>query len=113
MAVRERRYLSFPLRLWQVRQNGNESWRASLEDSRTGDKEIINARVWAGIHYRRSDKAGADLGCKVHIVRSNDISCRKISEGEGGRIFLADASAHGEESIMISIQAAETSVGHF
>ena len=28
-------------------------------------EEIINARVWAGIHYRGSDKAGVDLGRKV------------------------------------------------
>ena len=27
--------------------------------------EIINARVWAGIHYRGSDEAGANLGRKV------------------------------------------------
>ncbi len=29
-------YLSFLLRLWQVEQNGNGIWRASLEDSHTG-----------------------------------------------------------------------------
>jgi len=28
-------------------------------------KEIINARVWAGIHYRGSDVAGANLGRKI------------------------------------------------
>ena len=28
-------------------------------------EEIIDARVWAGIHYRVSDKTGADLGRKV------------------------------------------------
>ena len=28
-------------------------------------KEIIDARVWAGIHYRGSDETGADLGRKV------------------------------------------------
>jgi hypothetical protein len=28
-------------------------------------EEIINARVWAGIHYRDSDKVGADLGRRV------------------------------------------------
>ena len=28
-------------------------------------EEIIDARVWAGIHYRGSDKTGADLGRKV------------------------------------------------
>jgi hypothetical protein len=28
-------------------------------------EEIIDARVWAGIHYRGSNKAGADLGRKV------------------------------------------------
>jgi hypothetical protein len=32
------RYLSFLLRLWQVKQNGRETWRASLEDPRTGEK---------------------------------------------------------------------------
>jgi hypothetical protein len=38
MAARERRYLSFLLRLWQVRQNGDETWRASLENPRTGER---------------------------------------------------------------------------
>ncbi len=28
-------------------------------------KEIINARVWGGIHYRESDITGANLGRKV------------------------------------------------
>jgi hypothetical protein len=32
------RYLSFLLRLWQVKQNGRETWRASLEDPRTGER---------------------------------------------------------------------------
>ena len=36
MSTKGRRYLSFLLRLWQVKQNGDETWRASLEDSRTG-----------------------------------------------------------------------------
>jgi hypothetical protein len=28
-------------------------------------QEIVNARVWAGIHYRGSDEAGANVGRKV------------------------------------------------
>lgn len=28
-------------------------------------REIINARIWGGIHYRASDETGADLGRKV------------------------------------------------
>jgi hypothetical protein len=35
---REPRYLSYLLRLWPVRQNGIETWRASLEDPRTGER---------------------------------------------------------------------------
>ena len=38
MAARERRYLSFLLRLWRINQNSNETWRASLEDPRTGEQ---------------------------------------------------------------------------
>jgi hypothetical protein len=38
MAARERCYLSFLLRLWQVGQNGEESWNASLEDPHTGER---------------------------------------------------------------------------
>ncbi len=38
MAARERRYLSFLLRLWCINQNGCETWRASLEDPRTGEQ---------------------------------------------------------------------------
>ena len=38
MAARERRYLSFLLRLWCIKQNGCEIWRASLEDPRTGEQ---------------------------------------------------------------------------
>ena len=36
MAAKGRRYLSFLLRLWQVRQNGLDVWRASLEDPHNG-----------------------------------------------------------------------------
>ena len=38
MTAREKRYLSFLLRLWRVRQNDSETWRASLEDPRTGER---------------------------------------------------------------------------
>jgi hypothetical protein len=38
MAARERRYLSFLLRLWSIKQDGCEIWRASLEDPRTGEQ---------------------------------------------------------------------------
>jgi hypothetical protein len=34
--MKERRYLSFLLRLWPVRQNGSETWRASLENPHNG-----------------------------------------------------------------------------
>ena len=37
MPVGERRYLSYLLRLWCTKQDGCEIWRASLEDTRTGE----------------------------------------------------------------------------
>src|SRR4051794_66867 len=35
---------------------------ARLSEANT---EVINARVWAGIHFRTADEAGAELGAKV------------------------------------------------
>ena len=29
------------------------------------NEEVINARLWGGIHYRRSSEAGVHLGLKV------------------------------------------------
>lgn len=39
MSAGERRYLSFLLRLWRARQDGFDVWRASLEDTRTGEQQ--------------------------------------------------------------------------
>ena len=36
MTTQEPRYLAYMLRLWQVRDNDEMSWRASLEDAHTG-----------------------------------------------------------------------------
>jgi hypothetical protein len=35
--VKTKGYLSFLLRLWRVRQNEGNGWRASLEDPHTGE----------------------------------------------------------------------------
>lgn len=37
-AVDEKTYLSFLLRVWRVGQNEHSVWRASLEDTRTGER---------------------------------------------------------------------------
>ena len=38
MTTQEPRYLAFMLRLWQVRDNDEMVWRASLEDPHTGER---------------------------------------------------------------------------
>jgi hypothetical protein len=38
MSNHQRRYLSYLVRLWQVRADGAWIWRASLEDPRTGER---------------------------------------------------------------------------
>ncbi len=37
MAITKRRYLAYMLRLWQVKDGGLITWRASLEDPHTGE----------------------------------------------------------------------------
>ena len=38
MTTQEPRYLAYMLRLWQVRDNEEMLWRASLEDPHTGER---------------------------------------------------------------------------
>ncbi|MBI5302038.1 MAG: hypothetical protein HY868_07860 [Chloroflexi bacterium] len=38
MTTQEPRYLAYMLRLWQVRDNGETTWRASLEDPHSGER---------------------------------------------------------------------------
>jgi hypothetical protein len=38
MTTQEPRYLAYLLRLWQVRDNDELLWRASLEDPHTGER---------------------------------------------------------------------------
>jgi hypothetical protein len=38
MTTQEPRYLAYMLRLWQVRDNDEMMWRASLEDPHTGER---------------------------------------------------------------------------
>ena len=35
-------YQSFLLRLWRVQQNGENTWRASLENTSTGQKQYFS-----------------------------------------------------------------------
>jgi len=35
---RERRYLAYLLRLWQVRDKGQTDWRVSVENAHTGER---------------------------------------------------------------------------
>ena len=39
MSREERHYLSYLLRLWQVRSEGELVWRASLESAHTGERQ--------------------------------------------------------------------------
>lgn len=39
MAAIKGRYLAYLLRLWQVKDAGKLIWRASLEDSHTGERQ--------------------------------------------------------------------------
>ena len=38
MGIKEHQYLSYLLRLWQVKRNGDVIWRASLDNPHTGER---------------------------------------------------------------------------
>lgn len=38
MGIKEYRYLSYLLRLWQVKRNGDVIWRASLDNPHSGER---------------------------------------------------------------------------
>jgi hypothetical protein len=42
MIPKEIGYRSFLLRLWCVKHNGEHTWRASLEDPRTGQQQFFS-----------------------------------------------------------------------
>jgi len=42
MNPEEASYRSFLLRLWSVKQNGEYTWRASLENPRTGQQHFFS-----------------------------------------------------------------------
>lgn len=73
MTAREKRYLSFLLRLWRVRQNDSETWRASLEDPRTGERRGF-ASLEALVKYllRQTQNGGEDKPYNQILERDKD-----------------------------------------
>lgn len=39
MGEKERRYIAYLMRLWQIERQGQLVWQASLEDARTGRRQ--------------------------------------------------------------------------
>ena len=39
MSEKERRYIAYLVRLWQIERKGQLLWQASLEDARTGKRQ--------------------------------------------------------------------------
>ena len=58
MSEPERRYISYLLRLWQIESQGQLVWQASLEDSRTGQRQGF-ASVDALLAFLRQVTSGA------------------------------------------------------
>ena len=48
-----------------ARLTQGESAEKSVATTKDLQEQIVNARVWAGLHYRDSGEAGVDLGLKV------------------------------------------------
>ena len=49
-------------------------------------QEVINARLWGGLHYRRSSEAGVQLGEKVaHYGLNHAVQTKQLTPGSEGR----------------------------
>lgn len=53
----EATYRSYLLRLWQVEQNGDSTWRCSLEEARTGQRQnFANLAAMLGYLLAETDE---------------------------------------------------------
>jgi hypothetical protein len=59
MDVMLRNYLSFLLRIWRVGQNGQNAWRASLENPHTGERRSF-ANLKALLDFLREQTQETD-----------------------------------------------------
>ncbi len=66
MTRRERRYISYLVRLWQGRIGGDLVWRASLESPRTGEHRgfASPADLFAFMEQEMRDVAGDKPPCR-------------------------------------------------
>jgi len=63
MDNRDEKYLSYMLRLWQAMTDAGGSWRASLEDPRTGQRTgFAGLEELFGFLSARTGEARADAG---------------------------------------------------
>jgi hypothetical protein len=71
MNITPKKYLAYLLRLWQVDGNGDPAWRASLEDSRTGER-----RGFAGLEslvaYLREQLRGDPKDTNTNALTGNE-----------------------------------------
>ena len=65
MSERERRYISYLVRLWQGRSEGDLVWRASLESPRTGERRGFEspADLFAFMEQEMRDVVGDQPPC--------------------------------------------------
>lgn len=62
MSERQRRYVSYLLRLWQVESRGQLVWRASLEDARSGERRGFPDLEALFAYLREQTAAGTNEG---------------------------------------------------
>ena len=73
MSVKGRRYLSFLLRMWLVKNNGEESWRATLDDPHTSERHSF-ASLYALIKFllKQTQNAGEEQQNNRILERGKD-----------------------------------------
>ena len=65
MGGKERRYIAYLVRLWQIEREGQLVWQASLEDSRTGKRQgFSSVEALFDFVRRQMDSTPASRGDK-------------------------------------------------
>jgi hypothetical protein len=73
----ERRYISYLLRLWQIERQGQLVWQASLEDSRTGERQGFG-NVDALLAFLRQMTDVATNGCEKRGLTEDSKESRHV-----------------------------------
>ena len=77
MGEKERRYIAYLVRLWQIERKGQLVWQASLEDARTSKRQgFTSVEALFDFLHRQMDSATATNGARDEVDEPEEVKGR-------------------------------------